>query len=415
MSKINGDSASEKLSMLLDGELSSSQEVSLFSELSINDELRSEMRDMLSIKNAVHSDSEAFVPPLAATAAVFTKAGFALPGAYYIGLKTLLLKYSWIPLLVAALTGFTTFSIMKNNHNMELAKLKADMGKMKNTVLASQSKINRLTAENSKLRFAVTKKSEIREIVRYIKVPAVSAQELSSANNANSTVSNSSIIQNNNNDDMAMLSISHSFNSNNSTAAVPNDNLHLQRGNRFSIITNNSGYSLMPNRVNTGANEYSLRFGGLSGLTFPLVNIDSPDEFANITMGLYFLAPYKDVYIGIESGREPFSQQFNNLDPDGHKYLYEQRPNIWWGGASIITEFGKNINILSGARPYSKIFLGASELGPLGKISAGFNWKSSWGLGAFLGLEGTLLAYQNQGVWYTSQKIGLVYGMSIQF
>jgi hypothetical protein len=419
MNKITGDSASEKLSMLLDGELSPEQEVPLFSELTLNDELRSEMRDLLSIKNAVRSDSEAFVPSLAATTAVFQKAGYALPGVYYTGLKSFLIKYSWIPLLIAALTGFTTFSIMKNNHDMEIAGLNSDMSKIKNTLLAYQSEIDKLTAENAKLQIAASKPPQIREVIKYVKVPVVSAREVATAQNDSPADDKQNKLMAENdasNNSLSMLSMTLADEGN----YANNMNADLQLNNRtdgqLEYIPSNTIYSPLSTNMGTNNKEYYLRFGGISGITYPSVNVDSPAELSNLIFGLYFLTPYEDTYIGVEGGREPFSQQFYNVDPDGHKYLYEQRPNIWWGGAGMVAEFGDKINALFGARPYAKLFLGASELGPLGKISTGFNWKSSaWGLGAFLGVEGSMLGYQNQGAWYTSQKLGLTYGMSIQF
>ena len=419
MSSITGDSVSEKLSLLLDGELSPEQEVSLFSELTLNDELRSEMRELLSIKNAVHSDSEAFVPSLAATTAVFQKAGYALPGAYYIGLKSLLIKYAWVPLLVAVLTGFTTFSVMKNNHDTEIAALNSDMSKMRDIVLSYKTKIDRLNAENAQLQIVVSKPPVIREVIKYVKVPYVSAKEVSVQDEdlalTQMDLRETDTKNLNGNNNLPLLSMSMGtdgyYSGNHSQIHLNN-----RTGEQLEYILDNSSYSPMPTNIYSNEKEYYIRFGGLAGITYPSVNVNSPAELSNLIFGFYFLSPYEDTYIGIEGGREPFSQQFYNVDPDGHKYLYEQRPNIWWGGTGIVAEFGNKIDALMGARPYAKLFLGASELGPLGKVSAGFNWKSTaWGLGAFLGVEGSMLGYQNQGAWYTSQKLGLTYGMSIQF
>jgi len=50
MNDLNGETYSEKLSLMLDGELNPAQEVPLFAELASNDELRTEMREAISIK-----------------------------------------------------------------------------------------------------------------------------------------------------------------------------------------------------------------------------------------------------------------------------------------------------------------------------------------------------------------------------
>jgi hypothetical protein len=80
MSNILGNTPSEMLHLFVDGELSSSQEHILFSELAGNDDLQSEMRELLSIRDSVQNDIEAFTPPVEATQGVFSRLGFTNPG-----------------------------------------------------------------------------------------------------------------------------------------------------------------------------------------------------------------------------------------------------------------------------------------------------------------------------------------------
>ena len=412
MNELNGNKASEKVTQLLDGELPASEESQLFSELSLNEELRSEFRDMVSIKNAIQNDTEAFVPPVSATAAVFQKAGYALPGAYFSGLKTMFVKYAWIPVLVAVLTGFTTFSVMKNRENSTLAAMSQKIETLQNQLLASDSKISDLTAENQRLEIAANKPSEIREVVKYVKVPVVTSRELIST--AENETKNDEIINNNaNNDNLTEFSLStHQEEKNSRANLLQNENMTYNSG--YGQL--NPAYYPLDNKPNPKSEKYYMSFRGMAAAAYPQVDVDSPEEFSNFSISFLFLSPYEDTYIGVEAGREPFSQQFYNVDEDGKKYLYEQRPNVWWGGAGFVANFGRKIDALFDARPYGRLLLGASELGPLGKVSAGLSWKSdAWGLGAFLGLEGSLMGYQNQGQWYSSQKFGITYGMSIQF
>ncbi|MCU0331177.1 MAG: hypothetical protein MUC47_09430, partial [Candidatus Kapabacteria bacterium] len=59
----------------MDGELDVLHEQSLFNELAANPDLRSEMKDLLSIRNAVHRDI--IVPPTTSEASILAAAGLS--------------------------------------------------------------------------------------------------------------------------------------------------------------------------------------------------------------------------------------------------------------------------------------------------------------------------------------------------
>ena len=71
----------EHLDQLLDGELDPMHESALFAELSVNTDLRQELRDHLAIRSAVKDDRMALVPPAMLTNSVFSGLGFAAPFA----------------------------------------------------------------------------------------------------------------------------------------------------------------------------------------------------------------------------------------------------------------------------------------------------------------------------------------------
>ena len=72
---------SERLHAYLDGELNSAEEDTLFRDLAGSQELRGEMRDLVAIRNAVTSDKQGMIPPLAVTTALFTGLGFSVPAS----------------------------------------------------------------------------------------------------------------------------------------------------------------------------------------------------------------------------------------------------------------------------------------------------------------------------------------------
>jgi hypothetical protein len=63
----------------LDGSLESSEEENLFLLLSNDDDLRSELKQQLAMKDAIKSDTKAFSPSAASTMAIFSALGFATP------------------------------------------------------------------------------------------------------------------------------------------------------------------------------------------------------------------------------------------------------------------------------------------------------------------------------------------------
>ena len=410
MSKFTGDSASENLSLMLDGELAQSQEVPLFTELASNDELRTEMRDMLAVKNTVRNDSEAFVPPIAAASAVFSSAGYALPGAFALGLKTLLTKYLWLPVLTAAIAGLSVFFIFRDNYDNQMLKAVQENQLLKAQLSKSNTELSKIQSENERLLFEVSRIPETNEIIRYIRVPVVSS--MSSENKVDENK-----VSNNNTDGFDREQVLLSESKPNYKTISSQDINSLYSGSIHSYTDGRieNRYSPIPNKISTDGLDYMLTFRGMAGMTYPQVSTTTSPEMSNFALGMFFKTSYPGIRIGMEFGHEPFSQKFNNTE-NGMKYSYEQMPNLWWGGAGVVADFNYEIDEIFGARPYGKLFLGASEIGPLGKIGAGFQWFSaSWGLGAFLGIEGSLLGYENQGSWYTSEKIGITYGLSIQF
>lgn len=419
MNDLNGETYSEKLSLMLDGELNPAQEVPLFAELASNDELRTEMREAISIKNSVRSDYEAFVPPLAATSAVFAKAGFRLPMAYFHSYKHLLLRYSWIPLLLALITGVTTWYILDKDYADKYENLLLSGSKIEQRLANSEALASQLEKENIELRILNSQLPKEREVIKYIKVPVVQALEVKPQTDfaVNSDEMNSKNFDSGRNDDFDNKPVSlSSMNSpyySNSMHFLGNlaSNFDAYDRNRLPVSPNTVAIQSL-----SGSYKYQLVFRGINSLAYPLVNVSSNSGgFSNLALGMYFSTPYDFLSIGPEFGNEPFSQRFIHSE-NGKRYIYEQIPSVWWAGAGFLALMNNKIDGLFGAVPFGKLFLGATELGPMGKLSAGLQWKSdNWGLGAFLGVEGSMMAYQNQNRWYSSEKLGITYGLTIQF
>ena len=85
-----------------------------------------------------------------------------------------------------------------------------------------------------------------------------------------------------------------------------------------------------------------------------------------------------------------------------------------WVGLSFRGQLQKQIRFLGGAQPYAQVTLGGSQMGPVCKSTIGLQYNVN-NLTLLCGLEGGFLAYQNQDRWYTSKKLGITYGVMLNF
>lgn len=406
MSELTGNTESEMLNLLLDGELTTSQEVPLYSALAGNDELRNEMRDMIAIRNSILRDDEAFTPPIAATAAIFQGAGFSKPiisgiAATGTGFWTGLLKYGVVPLVIAGTSALITWFLISGNSQNNIVQQPVEKSQSSSIHSGDVSNLNTNPIIKEKIVYKYVYRNKVNS----------DATKENSLSQVPEALQNLSDNYNDKSYDKSMINFSDlqrnisKLNSSNKLSGNIENNINkLDYDPLFKHIKSERGNSLLTIR-------------GIAGLMFPAVNAQSNGNsfLTNAGVGLYFINPYKNLRIGFEVGNEPFSQSFINIE-NNKRYRYNQMPNTFWGGLSIWGNIDSPIDMLYNAKPFGKLLIGANEVGPMTKLMVGLDWTfESLGIGMFLGAEGSLLAYQNQSVWYYSQKLGLTYGMSIHF
>lgn len=116
--------------------------------------------------------------------------------------------------------------------------------------------------------------------------------------------------------------------------------------------------------------------------------------------------------IGVELGNESFPMSFDGMR-NGQLIRYEQQPVSTWAGITYRYSFAPIGN--SSFTPFAQGLLGGSQFGPLGRLTGGLQYSPAGPLTFMLGIEGTSMAYTYQDKWYTSNKLGLTYGMAIRF
>lgn len=113
---------------------------------------------------------------------------------------------------------------------------------------------------------------------------------------------------------------------------------------------------------------------------------------------------------GLMIGQRHFSQEFYQLDRDS-MYLYQQQPLLTYAGGF----YRYSLPILPGVVPQFMLQLGGSDLGPIvgGRLTVKltpFRYVSF-----VAGTNATMLIYRYKGRMFTSQTLGLLYGLNIQF
>lgn len=165
----------------------------------------------------------------------------------------------------------------------------------------------------------------------------------------------------------------------------------------------------------SGKKTFAIEFRGLVSKNLP-DNYESSKvqgSLNNFAIGFYTNMSSSDkIKFGLEFGKEAFNQRLSHNGTDNSQQNYRQSPVIFWGTVSMQMNLG-SFEMLPDLNSFSRVMLGATELGPVAKALVGFDYRiSNSGVNLILGLEGSFLPYQSNSVWYSSQKLGFTLGVS---
>jgi hypothetical protein len=160
---------------------------------------------------------------------------------------------------------------------------------------------------------------------------------------------------------------------------------------------------------------FSLLVRGISATSYPNISVknESLPIYRNFAVGGYTNL-YKNLKIGFELGNETFGLKYYNTSGAQTK-LNLLNPLLFWSGVSIRGALDNKIEYLGYGQPFAQITIGGTKLGPVGKAVAGLQFSSEMGLTFLFGVEGSMLMYKNQTQWYSTEKLGVTYGMLYKF
>ena len=433
MYNLSPNKYSDMIDSFIHGELDKAQENELIDSIKNNDELKNEYNDMQKIHNAVKSDTEAFSAPDSAynnisKALNFTSNGKSSTGAesfYYFTKKYSLPIVAALLLAIFALYDFNSNpnNIINTNNSKANSQITTNSS---NLAVYKSNQIHRSDIPfvksydniNSNNKQNKDNSSDCKNVRNYIlnKIDNDNSSSLPDSPQENIINSNSdeSNIQNNANDEKIKPNnlLNYDINYRNSAEKYPMNKMAESYSNSFQSLTGPK-YDMYFSPI--GKKSFSIALRGLVARNIP-DNYSSPQVqggLYNFAIGVYSNLSNNDkIKFGLEFGKEPFNQKFSKKDAQNADQNYEQNPVIFWGAVSMQFNLG-SFDFAPRLNSFSRFMLGATELGPIAKALAGFDYKlSDTGINLMMGLEGSVLPYQNKSAWYSSQKLGFTFGIS---
>lgn len=411
---MNSLTPDEALYAFMDGELEIPDEQRLFDALAGNPELRTEMKDILSIRSAVHRD-QLFPSPSVETgilaAAGLTPAGSAVVGGagaaavsasapWWEGLQSLV--YTAGGLVAGALVMFSVMSTTPSDKGSDLAS-----GGGAVPPSQQQPVITGAPSQQPTPVIARVDTVYIRRVVVPVEQPAVplvaTTTPVVETNEPSTEVTTESTLMIGSSPSVDPLSASRSIVAQDIYTESPYGSAASQG-------------LLSSDRVSPRASTLPLTFGFrtlASGLDASEPTPESVTSTLLPNTAFSLTIPLSEQHrIGVEMGTESFVQNFTGFD--GYRQAeWTQTPVLFWMGATY--QFSSiNFEILPGLQPFAMATVGAAfSQGPIGRGTIGLAYQPAGPVRITVGLDGSALFYTFQNSWFTSTKWGLSYGLSI--
>lgn len=376
----------ESLYAFMDGELDPQNEQSLFDALASDRTLRTEMKDILSIRNAVHRDL--LFPSPDAESGMLAATGLATPA---VTTAPFAAKGLWAALAPLAYTAggllagaVVMFMVMRDRDidRVEIASAPAPSTMQMEMPVAGRA--------------AASSTSTVPTRVIYVYRDRQPAAVLAATPAAPTMQTEASPVT-----DVAATPV-----------ATLSAQQHLLGGRTESIATPERQFAL--DRMTPTHVPVQLRLRALpSGVPSDEATPASIREafLPNTALALTF--PLGSQHrVGLEMAQESFRQVFNGTF-DGRPVTFTQTPTLFWMGATY-QYTPMEFSFLEGLRPYAELTAAvAFDQGPLAQGAVGLSYTPVGPLSFNLGVNAAALFFQNEQAWYSSTKWGLTYGLSV--
>ncbi len=379
----------EALYAFLDGELDPHHEQPLFDELAAQPQLRTEMKDLLAIRGAVHRDV-VFPPPQSNLA--LPPAGVATSAAGAASAGAAATSALWPSILSAAgglVVGAAIMALMMASDPVAIEQ--ATIG------IAGNTTPERLQPERIVVVDTVV-------VTRRIAVPAVRVEQTPAITTPATEQTAATVAADVQTADDVQADAPLAVGSVHPLSAFTrSESPALLSTREFSTIA--QPQAALPVRLGFR----SLASGVPSNEATPnsMQTALLPNTAFSLTIPLS-----ADHRVGVEMGSESFRQTFSGFD--GFRNAeWIQTPVLFWLGATYIFE-PTALEFLPGLRPFGTASVGTVfAQGPIARGTVGLAYQPVGPVRFTVGIDGAALMYSFQGSWFSSTKLGLSYGLSI--
>lgn len=404
---------SKLINDLLDGELDSAGEATLFGRLANDSELRSEFMQQLAIKTALQQDRATLVPPISLTGAVFTGLGFAAPiaGAAAAGsisnsggiMSTWLAKIG-VPIMAALAAAGITYTALRMDGADDPVTTGAG-------TYAQGTGASVATDAQDGGTVGATMATPSTESARVVERVVERIVERPSAVNERLLRENEDLRR-----QLAEVSAeTKDAVSNDAAAESPAPVIPVHLTSTIEIKRTGEDRVILPMEMRPESPlfhtpAFSLSMRGLNGQSAPLSVPAQTGWYQNFGIGMMYRINPSSA-IGLEVGAESFPMSFEGTR-NQQVVRFELQPLATWAGVTyrhVFPQIGT-----SGFSPFVQGLVGGTEFGPLGRGSAGLLYSPAGPLSFMLGIEGAALAFNHQNRWFTSTKYGFTYGVLVR-
>jgi hypothetical protein len=391
---------SDKVNLFIDGELPQEEATELFYAIADNPELQEEFKQSLVLKNLMKQDLIAPPPYLKEQLlAKFNLQKTAIFSTISLAILAFLRRYLMNPIAggiifggMMFLLGYFLNPVRENN---ELGNISTKNNISNNNIPIVSSKAPEQSPSESKQAVVLkNRKSIAKDNFGNAPIAKTNFQKL--------TVPNFNVQSNNQpaatipgtiyNSDAFVKSSNNSFNL--------NPEIALNKANPYYFYNFLEKVSISFNKNFFNSNIKS----NLEPLSNPMLN--------NFSMSLAYSIDPRNSF-SIEYGQENFTQKFSGKI-NGNNAEITQVYTAQYAGVGYRHYF-PSIESIYRLNPYTKLFVGGTQVGTLGKIEVGLNYNLSEKMSLLAGFETSALLYKFQNQLYNSMNYGLVTGLTISF
>lgn len=452
----------------VDGTIDPVKEQNLFNELSINNELRNELKEQISVKNAIKNDFVAFNPSADSTIKIFSQLGITsavttsstilgsnLIKNKFIGLFSNYSQaiYTLLGTTVLATIGY--FMLEFNGDSKNITQKGNSQNKYNNISNNTSNNIpNSYSLSNEKINDTTFKTeiiykdriiykddiSKIQNLTKSYKLKINQLQQKINELESNITQNSENIYDSNNDLSIAeiiektkidtKIEVEKQYETFYQTIYLTKETPQIVENIVFKneLITTKNTDILIPieniqrsyEYINTGYSDNSQQLGLSLETSWAQyfsnleekINPAKYQDFNNFRVAALFNFN-NEISAGIDFRRENFYQVYNLVDNIGDPYIYEQKPNF--NTLNVIARYKPDFLKFYSFNPFAQIGIGGNIAGEVGRVMIGSEYSITNNYKFLMAFDYNMLNFHHNQIRYTSNKYGFHMGIGFDF